>query len=79
MGRVLKCHGKGTKMSKMLQQHLMHTYFWLFSNFIIFNRAGTGKDFVPGYLSSYYPRVPITTAFWVCLQLENTNLNENNK
>ena len=26
-------------------------------------RAGTGRDFVPGYLSPYYPRVPVTMVF----------------
>ena len=43
------------------------------------SRAGMGKDFVPGYPSLCYPRVPVTIAFCVCPQLENIHLNENNK
>ena len=43
------------------------------------DRAGMGRDFVPGYPSPYYPRVLVTLAFWACTQLENIHLNENNK
>ena len=49
---------------------------------MVYTRAGTGRDFVPGYLSPYYlrvPGVPATIAFWACPQLENIQLNENNK
>ena len=39
-------------------------------------KAGMGRDFVPGYPSPYYLRVPVTIAFWACPQLENIHLNE---
>ena len=49
------------------------------SSTLPWSRAGTGRDSVPGYPSPYYPRVPITIAFWACPQLENKYLNENNE
>ena len=53
------------------QTALWHNFAW----------AGTGRDFVTGYLSLYYmyPWVPVTIAFWACPQLENIHLNKNNK
>ena len=43
------------------------------------NRAGMGRDSVPGDPSPYFLRVPVTIAFWACPQLQNVHLNETNK
>ena len=49
---------------------LLGSFCRSFVQALVPSRARTGKDF---------PRVTVTIAFWVCPQLENIHLNENNK
>ena len=48
--------------------------FWNYTSVfvMVWSRAWMGRDFVPGYLSPYYPRVPVTIVFWTCAQSENS-------
>ena len=65
--------------NKQISMCIRKVWSVLCCRYVYWLGLGRVEILYPGTPSLYYLRVPVTIAFWVCPQLENIHLNENNK